>query len=755
MVLSTLALISFAFNLAFAPFFFTSGPFFFLTTELLSAMAFSVALSLVAGRAVSSMVELESTDKSAALRIIAMAALFLGALAGAACLFFSWTASELAYALGSFAELAGLVLYAFALPQAQRGFPGKLGGLLAAAASACSTYALAATSLVAMDPLVVALLRAFPAVCLALLLRRRESRGILLMAFAGVIVGIEAAELLGIRNDLSILFHAGLVVVSVILTTIGCLLPGLDKRKGEESKESDSEDPENNLSAEALAALGLSDGERRAVELTFKGLSSARVAVEMGVKAPTVRSYLQRSYRKAGVASFGGLKQLLAAAPPKEPLDKQTNLASRSSWTLASFVLLLSLVYFLPVGDYGLPASAVYAWIPIGLFALATFRSTPAKAISLIGLISSSMLGISFFVAALKPEMGWTPRWSMAVGLFSAGLVFWAAVFLGGWMQTTAGYGKERDARIPLAVIFAVAALAISRYSLLLRALLICVFAVACFVFSPRNAKALRRESKGGHAGRRGFARLASAFYLGAIVCDANMGYSLYFNYALAAACVLFLMVAKGLKLCRSLDIPWQKVAVVALVLGGVVVIVMREACVAALFAAALTVAVLTRRQENERGDARVDAIAFSCGIIACLCLGKFEFSLPVAMEIDFRGVMSLTVFKTLLFGAGAIIDGVALLLAVVWEDRAQEKPAPYDARVIQYLQARGLSRLEARILLGIARGDRAAVIARDNCCALGTVNSARHKAYGMLGVHSKDELAELLRKDLRTSTRV
>lgn len=750
MVLSTMATIMFVANLSFAPFFFTNGPFFLPTTDLVTAMALSAALALAAGQAVSKRYALDSFGSRVWPRVLATVALALIAGTGLFCLFFSPTISELAYVPGSLVELAGLALYAFALPEGERDFRGGTGALLAVVAGACSAYFLAATSLVATDGLGLAFLRLLPAGCLAVILRRRESDETLLLTFAGALVGVETAETLGIRTDLSIAFYVGLAVSCAVLTALGCSLSGCEE--GKEGTTADNpKDTNSTLSQEAMKSLGLSDGEKLAVELTFAGLTSAQAAAKMGVKAPTVRSYLQRSYKKAGVASFDELRALLTVASPGGSLDKQPGSALRPSYSLVAIILLLSLVCFLPVGDYGLPAATVYAWVPIGLFTWAVLRPASTKATSLIGAASSLMLGLSFLVAVLEPEMGWTPGWSMAVGVFSAGLAFWAAVFLAGWAQAARGRGEGRGVEALVALTLAVAVVVVSCHSPLLRALFVCALAIVCFFVAPRGAQSPCRETKGGVFRRRGFAQFAAAFYIGTIACDANMGYGLYFNYVLAAACVLFLALAQGLKLYRGLGASWKKAAGVALVLGGAVV-ALRAACLSALLAAVLAGAVFSRHQEDRCEDIRSDAIAFSCGVVACLCFGKFEFSLPMVTEVDFRGVLSLTVFKTLLFGAGAIIDGVALLLVAVWEDRAVEDTTPYDARVIQYLQARGLSQLEAQILLGVARGDHAAVIARDNCCALGTVNSARHKAYGMLGIHSKDELAELLRKDLRTS---
>lgn len=67
------------------------------------------------------------------------------------------------------------------------------------------------------------------------------------------------------------------------------------------------------------------------------------------------------------------------------------------------------------------------------------------------------------------------------------------------------------------------------------------------------------------------------------------------------------------------------------------------------------------------------------------------------------------------------------------------------EKRAIHLLQSHGLSELESRILVLIARGMRSDAIEKSLSVAHGTVNSSRLRGYRLLGIHSRVELAKLL----------
>ncbi len=582
----------------------------------------------------------------------------------------------------------------------------------------------------------------------------------MLLLAAGVIAGIEAAELLGIRSGYSPIPCVGVAGFCALLVVSEPFFLRFGERRDDASGEPYPAETEETRYRDGADALGLSAGERRAVELTLQGLSSSQAAVKMGVKAPTVRSYLQRAYKKAGVTSFNELKLYLSGGPDGEILEEQEEappyMAFLFSCLAAMLALLVSLVYFLPAGDFGLPASALFSGVPVGLLIWVALRPVPSAAVSLLGAASSLLLGVSFVAISFAPEMGWTARWAAAAGLFSTGLTFWTAGVFEGRAKDLAESRSAWEKRAPLALLAAIAALGISCCFPFARGLIVCVLSVACGVLSLVGAKMSRQVPRTQYVVRRvSPAQLAGVFYLGAIACDASVGYDLYFNYPLAAICAFLIVCSWAVGLRQSLAGVRGRAAIVALVIGGVAAVALHDGCVAVILTVSLGLVLLAQGQKGEDGIDTGMAAAISYGVVACLCLEKVEFSLPMTTEVDFRGVLELTVLKTLVFSAGSIICGGVLLLQAIWGNDMSSCAVPYEVHVLQYLQARGLSPLESKIVAGVARGDSAAMIARENTCALGTVNSARHRAYGLLEVHSKDELAELLRRDLRTSSRL
>lgn len=62
--------------------------------------------------------------------------------------------------------------------------------------------------------------------------------------------------------------------------------------------------------SEILLKAKLSESEAKAAGFAARGYSSVEIAELMGVKSPTVRTYLQRSYKKLGISGIEELRQL-------------------------------------------------------------------------------------------------------------------------------------------------------------------------------------------------------------------------------------------------------------------------------------------------------------------------------------------------------------------------------------------------------------------------------------------------------------
>lgn len=103
----------------------------------------------------------------------------------------------------------------------------------------------------------------------------------------------------------------------------------------------------------APVSLGLSDREQEAVVCLLQGVTSEESAAVMGVKAPTVRTYLRRACQKAGVANGDALRSLLGEGPVEEdgpasagPTQAPVS-APRAAWALT---VLLALLLVAPMG---------------------------------------------------------------------------------------------------------------------------------------------------------------------------------------------------------------------------------------------------------------------------------------------------------------------------------------------------------------------------------------------------------------------
>lgn len=144
--------------------------------------------------------------------------------------------------------------------------------------------------------------------------------------------------------------------------------------------------------AVAAASFGLSDREVEAVLCLLQGMTSEESAAVMGVKAPTVRTYLRRACQKAGVPNGDALRSLLE---DRSPTDKTTEaekvadaeragvraasapdsvLSPAAARTTVALLVLLGLLLTAPLGRQatwgaGIPQVIGCAW-GLSLFAL-------------------------------------------------------------------------------------------------------------------------------------------------------------------------------------------------------------------------------------------------------------------------------------------------------------------------------------------------------------------------------------------------
>lgn len=120
--------------------------------------------------------------------------------------------------------------------------------------------------------------------------------------------------------------------------------------------------------------------------------------------------------------------------------------------------------------------------------------------------------------------------------------------------------------------------------------------------------------------------------------------------------------------------------------------------------------------------------------------MGDVRTAMLVAIVTCLTLLMLLTVWA-----------GVRLLTDVRNERYAAALLASHNAdrsRLESYLAGRGLNSVQVEVALRIVAGESGPQIARAMCYSIGTVNSARDAAYRLLRVHRRAQLVALLRRD-------
>ena len=166
--------------------------------------------------------------------------------------------------------------------------------------------------------------------------------------------------------------------------------------------------------------------------------------------------------------------------------------------------------------------------------------------------------------------------------------------------------------------------------------------------------------------------------------------------------------------------------------------------------AALIFVIVITRAHTHgatPHGTRRSIGYISQFAMLGLLCLGP---KYPIAgalfplVHLDTTCIGALSIIGSALLGAYALL--------------AQDDTSPYeqdlsyagahDERAIFYLRGRGLSELQSRVLLLTAKGASATAIATTLTISKGTVSSYRQRAYSRLGIHTRQELREILGRD-------
>lgn len=197
-----------------------------------------------------------------------------------------------------------------------------------------------------------------------------------------------------------------------------------------------------------LDGFGWAESERSAVEATLRGLTSSEAARSLGVRPATVRSYLQRAYRKAGVGSFSELRDLLArdaragtpeGCPASAASEIRTGRRGSRPADLASAsfpyaIMLIVLTCFSPQGLGLIEGATGVLGFACGVLIGAAFRAAGRRgahtvlggamtvgSLCILGTKALSMFDV--IRPASLPEGAWTPVTFIACALLGVAML--------------------------------------------------------------------------------------------------------------------------------------------------------------------------------------------------------------------------------------------------------------------------------------------------------------------------------------------
>lgn len=574
----------------------------------------------------------------------------------------------------------------------------------------------------------------------------------------------------------------------------------------------------------------LTDRERDCLELALDGRPSADIAERLGIRPSTVRTYLQRAYKKCGFESLEHVRESLNGIKESDAVLVENREGAGALLSISQrfrFMLVVGLILTFA----GLSAPLPYGfpqWGEAATWALAiVFGSAPMVVTSWLKPVLGRLAGdedrvpvrfprrscmvpcvalASFSIGLLVFRMN--QAWLHA-GTFGSVLSFVKFFLLSGLIASALAllvrvraWDMTRGSALAcVAAMVACRAGVVPGAALAFAGVAIVLFVCLCvgrMAFgamreagpandsiegddSTRCDGLLRRASR--HVWSSTLALCAPALFAG-IALEESMRSAFAVgdasDYLLAAACIALSVVLAVAVRRRSRGSATPILAVLACsILGAprtfeflpslnmaVISLVVATAC--AFFASC------------RLGAARADQLALpalSMGVGALIGFRLFNilddvssnpfiaYQTPVARwsfwfpqaYIDPAAwpVLAILVLFMAALGAACIAAAIAFwrLWATAFDELEMSEAvasATFDqTRLRSYLAGRGLNDLQIAVALGILKGWTSARIARKSNYSVGAVNAARDAAYKRLRVHSKAQLAALIKRDV------
>lgn len=529
----------------------------------------------------------------------------------------------------------------------------------------------------------------------------------------------------------------------------------------------------------SLEAAKLSPRETEAVLLCVEGRTSAESAGIMGIKDATVRSLLQRAYKKVGVASKDELLALAGVSVQEAQLGRDRATSRRTgidgeSYLLWVAVLVCFFVPWEPVAQplWGMGRDALYGaafGALCGSVAACFLLRQPSK-----GFRASGLRGIDCCLYAACVALGIAGQ-SYALEGAAFGMVRFFVLF--GFCALAVGRlcglpvgempKSHRLFRSSMAVtpflVLLLFMLPVCRMALALVAT--CFFMAACFSRCGSEREDARREAVSGRSRTLELSPLSLFFLALGFACEESwrsLGHSSLVSYCFAfcLASVVALCFAlarcekrKAWPLCTGLaalcacslafDVPCAAIAVALLGAASFVLSCSEHQIFehGSLWSlpAALGVAVLVSDAAvNSLGDFTVQGIGFGVSRLWGLAGSSGTAAACIALALCLVGLGSLVFYAALLIRAPFLMED------------ASKDSLTRDERILSYLKSQGATETQALVLVDTAKGMSAASISSSRHFSQGTVSEARWSGYRMLGIHSKAELVETITRNVK-----
>ncbi len=578
-----------------------------------------------------------------------------------------------------------------------------------------------------------------------------------------------------------------LFAVTLVLT---CLCP-FKKAAGIEVAA--AEPPALHNKAETIfISANLTEREQAVVLNLLKGKTSMQSGEALGLKAATVRTYLQRAYKKLDVENSKQLLELLSeheAAYQAETANSSVK-AGRlfnldSSTVTAPFsVVLITLLALLYLPFHSLSMHG--AWYlehgtvvgkGLGLLLSLFVRYSTAltnKPIVSAHKIKCVLFAVIFTLASFAMVLlrCWWPVVFevLGVGLSSLLVLFITAIhicmcsrLLMLLSRNSAMSLVKNDYLVPSSAIVLLLVMPSSFSALFWRSAVIVVAAivsVGVLVYlvshsnQSENSSFLSAQATpifNGQAFTMLFAAIGFGFVLGEQWHGEESSFSfitlVMFSGTLLFVCLAALYKAKKLRLSSALALGLT-------MLYAALTVHVVLALFVPLLTFALLLAIHTARKEECVSKWEIGIAGASLGLIgghgitdswaSVASLGLDGLS--SGSSAQFMMLVAPTILVLLLF---ACLVSSIFVLGDALSSRKPEFSKEIENRKLLYLRSQGLSKIQANVLLLVSQGATGTQVAQELFYSIGAVNTMRAEGYRKLGLHSAQQLSELLEQSV------